>query len=327
MSNVAAAGADGLRHVALRCPGAGEMTESVLRFARDGVQAGEAVLIASAGPVLHRLRLQLGSYGGQVSWTGMPSSGTNPSRIIAAIRAFADEHPSQHIRCVQEPAWHLLRPAHRREAIRQEALVNLALAGTRAVVLCAFDSQLGGTDVASMQRTHPLLARDGRWEPSASFAADPAVPPECDEPLPLPPAPAAALTYRADQARVREFTAEQARRAGLPDERITDLVIAVGELAGNTLAHTSGPGTLWVWAADGELLCQVSDSGHITDPLAGSFLPGLATPGGGRGLWVMHQLCDLAEVRTGPAGTTIRIHMRLPAVPAGHEPVSGCSHR
>jgi len=25
----------------------------------------------------------------------------------------------------------------------------------------------------------------------------------------------------------------------------------------------------------------------------------------------VHQLCDLVEIRTGPAGTTIRVHLRL----------------
>jgi hypothetical protein len=31
----------------------------------------------------------------------------------------------------------------------------------------------------------------------------------------------------------------------------------------------------------------------------------------GHGLWVVHQLCDLVELRTGASGTTIRLHMRL----------------
>jgi hypothetical protein len=39
--------------------------------------------------------------------------------------------------------------------------------------------------------------------------------------------------------------------------------------------------------------------------------PDRAAPGGGRGLWVVHQVCDLAQIRSGPAGTTIRVHMRL----------------
>jgi hypothetical protein len=33
---------------------------------------------------------------------------------------------------------------------------------------------------------------------------------------------------------------------------------------------------------------------------------------GGKGLWVVNQLCDLVQARTGPAGTTTRLHMSLP---------------
>jgi anti-sigma regulatory factor (Ser/Thr protein kinase) len=88
--------------------------------------------------------------------------------------------------------------------------------------------------------------------------------------------------------------------------------LAVGELTANTLAHTSGSGALTMWATRMAVTCQVRDSGHIIDPLAGQLRPGPAVPGGGRGLWVVHQLCDLVQMRSGADGTTIRVHMRLP---------------
>ena len=118
------------------------------------------------------------------------------------------------------------------------------------------------------------------------------------------------LTYRDDLAGVRAFAAAQAGRAGLTASRTRDLVISVSELAANTWRHTDADGTVHIWAADGELLCQVHDSGHISDPLAGRRRP---APGAvnGSGLWVVYQLCDLAELRTGPADTTIRLHFRL----------------
>ncbi|HEY3036815.1 MAG TPA: ATP-binding protein, partial [Streptosporangiaceae bacterium] len=74
--------------------------------------------------------------------------------------------------------------------------------------------------------------------------------------------------------------------------------------------HTDATGTLHIWAADGELLCQFHDSGQIRDPLAGRRR---AAPGAvnGHGLWVVHQICDLVELRTDSTGTTIRLHFRL----------------
>jgi anti-sigma regulatory factor (Ser/Thr protein kinase) len=129
-------------------------------------------------------------------------------------------------------------------------------------------------------------------------------------PLSTPPDGAEVLRYRASLADVREFTAARARRAGLPPARVSDLVIAVSELAANTLAHTSGPGTLALWVTDDEVICQVQDQGQITDPLAGRMRPAPDALDGGRGLWVVHQACDRVQIRTGPAGTTVRVHMR-----------------
>jgi anti-sigma regulatory factor (Ser/Thr protein kinase) len=130
-------------------------------------------------------------------------------------------------------------------------------------------------------------------------------------PLPRPPASAAAIGYRDDLAAVRRFTATQARQAGLRPSRVADLVIAVHELAANTLAHTAGPGTLTIWSTPREVICQVSDTGHITDPLAGTRPNRFRGPRAHVGLWVVQQICDLAEIQTSPEGTVIHLHMLL----------------
>ena len=130
-----------------------------------------------------------------------------------------------------------------------------------------------------------------------------------DEALSTPPDDAEVLRYRADLAEVRKFTAAQALRAGLTPDRANDLVIAVAELAANTLIHTSGPGTLTIWVTDDEVICQVQDQGQITDPQAGMVRHAPDAPGGGRGLWVVYQVCDQVEISTGRAGTTLRVHM------------------
>src|SRR6266480_4203810 len=98
---------------------------------------------------------------------------------------------------------------------------------------------------------------------------------------------------------VRPFAAQRARLAGLAPGRVADLVSAVSELAANTMSHTTGLGTLSMWVAGGEVICQVEDTGQITDVLAGTAWRDPVAPGGGRGLWVVHQVCDLAEIRTG----------------------------
>ena len=105
------------------------------------------------------------------------------------------------------------------------------------------------------------------------------------------------------------------RCAGLTPSRIPDLVLAISELAANTVRHTDGGGTLQVWQTRGELICQVADTGHLTDPLAWHRPPSDELLGG-NGLWLVNQVCDLVQARTGQAGTTIRLHMSL----NGHSP-------
>jgi len=124
------------------------------------------------------------------------------------------------------------------------------------------------------------------------------------------------LRYGRNLTDVREFTASQASRADLAPDRVTDLVIAIAELAANTLAHTNGSGAVTFWATADEVIGQVQDHGHITDPLAGKVRPAPDAPGGGRGLWLVHEVCDQVEIRTGRAGTTVRVHMRRCPKPA-----------
>lgn len=126
----------------------------------------------------------------------------------------------------------------------------------------------------------------------------------------LPPADAVSITYRDNLAEVRRFVWAHAANAGLPPSRTRDLVIAASELAANTLNHTTSGGILHLWAVPGEVLCQVHDSGHLTDPEAGQVRPP-PDAGHGHGPWVVRQLCDTVDISTGTGGTTICLHMQL----------------
>ena len=117
-------------------------------------------------------------------------------------------------------------------------------------------------------------------------------------------------TYRSDLSRVRALVLRQAREAGLTESRANDLVLAVSEVAANTLRHTGAPGTLAMWHDANEVVCEIRDEGTITDPLAGHRKP---PPGasGGHGLWLVRQVCDLVELTSDADGTTVRMHMAL----------------
>ena len=141
-------------------------------------------------------------------------------------------------------------------------------------------------------------------------------PPPAPPPLPPPGDDATCHTYRTDLAKVRALVLQQARAAGLGEGRANDLVLAVSEVAANTLRHTQSAGTLTIWRQAGELVCEIQDEGTITDPLAGQRRPGPDATGG-HGLWLVYQVCDLVELRSDETGTTIRMHMAINPPPAG----------
>jgi anti-sigma regulatory factor (Ser/Thr protein kinase) len=118
-----------------------------------------------------------------------------------------------------------------------------------------------------------------------------------------------AFTVR-DLGVVRRFVSGGAQEALMDSKRARDLVLAVNELATNSLCHGGGTGTLRMWVEGGELLCEVRDRGHIADPLVGRIAP---KPGqlSGRGLWVVSRLCDLVQIHSTPTGSVVRVHMRL----------------
>jgi anti-sigma regulatory factor (Ser/Thr protein kinase) len=85
-------------------------------------------------------------------------------------------------------------------------------------------------------------------------------------------------------------------------------VTAVHEIAADTVVHATGAGTLRIWRDGTALVCEIQDDGRITDPLAGRH-PDSPHDDSGYGLRIAHELCDLVELRSGPWGTTIRLHV------------------
>jgi anti-sigma regulatory factor (Ser/Thr protein kinase) len=157
--------------------------------------------------------------------------------------------------------------------------------------------------------SHPLLVDRAGMRASRQYRRDDLLAP-FDAPLPCPPAVAELLSFDGETLEpVRMAVAAHARRSRLAVDRIEDLVLAVSEVAANSVRHGGGHGLLRVWQQGAELVCEVRDSGRIRDPLAGRSRPGLAQLGGW-GLWLAHQLCDLVQVRSDTDGTVVRLLMR-----------------
>jgi anti-sigma regulatory factor (Ser/Thr protein kinase) len=129
-----------------------------------------------------------------------------------------------------------------------------------------------------------------------------------EHPLEPPPAAATAHRYGHDLRPVRAAVSAHATSCGLSADRTVDLVLAVSEVAANSLRHAGGMGVLLTWRTEDEVVCQVEDDGTITDPLAGRRRA--ASDAAGHGLWVVNQVCDLVELRSARGRTTVRMHMR-----------------
>jgi len=298
-------------HAALLHSSTDEFVAGALGFVNAGLDEDEPVLVSAPGPGISFLRERMDGRAHRVDWADTAADGANPARIMPVLRAFAEAHVGRPVRFLQELAWAARTRAEQREAIRHEALINVAFAAARVRVLCSYDSaRLDPAIIRSAMSTHPVFVAGGTTKPSPAYDAGMVLPDEWNQPLCRPPDGAAGLAYREDLAMVRSFAASQATRLGLPPDRVLDLVLAVGEIASNTFLHTDAGGTLAIWTAGNELVCQVQDSGHITDPLAGRRRPA-ADEDGGHGLWLVHQVCDLVELRSAPGETVIRLHMRL----------------
>ena len=130
-----------------------------------------------------------------------------------------------------------------------------------------------------------------------------------------PPPHAAGFEFEAEHlAAVRALAAAQAAEAGVPSERVDDFVIVANELASNAVAHGEAPRRVAIWPDRGEVVCEVSNRGRIAGLLPGKHrrLAPRRNPAcdgkAGMGLWIVHQLCEQVELRTGEH-TIVRAHL------------------
>jgi len=302
---------DRFAHPALLYRDDEEYLAGTLPYIRDGLSAGEPVAVAVPGANLQLIRAALGDDADRVSLLDMTTAGRNPGRILPTVLlSFADTHPDRRVRLIGEPIWAGRSAAEYPACAQHEALINVAFADRAATILCPYNAALlDPAWIADAYRTHPVLfTAAGRFD-SLHYDDPIAVAAGFNRPLSARPADAAALVVDIHTLpAARRFIAEHAIRAGLPAERVSDLVLAVNELAGNSAEHGGGVGELSVWTQADYLVCQLADRGHVSDPLAGR-IPVPADAPGGRGLLLVNRLCDLVRMHTTPTGTTVRVHL------------------
>jgi anti-sigma regulatory factor (Ser/Thr protein kinase) len=299
-------------HPALFYRGVQGYLAGTMPFIREGLELGEPVAVAVPGQHLRMLRAELGESATQVSWVDIGQAGRNPGWIIPGVlRRFADAHPHGRARIIGEPIWPGRSENEYPACVQHEALINLAFTGRAMTILCPYDTgKLHPRVLADAGATHPFLIDDEGERQSAEYAPE-HIRRTYDVPLAEPAGRPVLLAFdETNLGQARTLAVEQARRAGLDADRVMDVELAVNEMAANSLAHGGGAGRLRIWSQDAYLICEVHDTGFISDPLVGRH-PLTLDMSGGRGVLVVNQLSDLVRMHTRPGRTTIRAHFIL----------------
>ncbi len=173
-------------------------------------------------------------------------------------------------------------------------------------MLCPYDAEnLDAFALAGAELTHPGLIEGGHRRPSHHYG----------EPLQTalaeqwPLDPAVDPRFAGDLRDLRDALARDPVAASLDAMRRGDLVFATNEAVTNVVKHGDGHARLRLWVDGADVVSEVTCVSRVEDVMAGRRRPA-GDPAAARGLWLINQICDLVELRSGAAGTTLRMHIR-----------------
>jgi anti-sigma regulatory factor (Ser/Thr protein kinase) len=303
----------GFRHEAFLYSGDDEFVDGISGFVQNGIARGDAMLVVVDAPKIDRLRRAFADDSSSVAFADMQTVGRNPALIIQTWRDFvvAHAHTGRALRGVGEPVSPARSEAALVECHIHEWLLNAAFETEPDFwMLCPYDTtELGRSDVARAVANHPYLRDDGGRASPGEGQPD-AVDPLMSR-LPAPPSHAETMSF--GQESIHELRADvehRAHAAGIDDQSIEGLVLAVSEVATNAVVHGHGGGRAAVWLAEGSFICELRGPGRITDPMVGRVRPARGQMHG-YGIWLANQFCDLVQIRSFEDGTTVRLHLAL----------------
>ena len=282
-------------------------------FIDDALDHGEPVLISVPAVRLHPLQEQYAS-ADLARFVPMEDLGRNPAWIIPAWTDFVTPHiaAGHAVRGIGEPIWPGRTADELVECHRHEELLNVAMRDCAGFsLLCPYDTrELDDAALTTARENHGHLHQHGDTSTNPAFVAE--VSAQLSAVLRDPPAWAESVAFDRDDAwSVRRKVAAAGGAAGLDAEQLEDLAVATSEALTNTVEHGGGSGEILWWSEPGRFLCEIRDHNPIADPLVGRVRPD-PTRGGGRGMWLIHQLCDLVQIREPGDGTkTIRLHLAI----------------
>jgi anti-sigma regulatory factor (Ser/Thr protein kinase) len=300
----------GLEHDALIYGSDEALMTTLVPWLRDGFEHEDGAVVATTSSHIAQLRDALGTDEGSVKFLSADDMYVHPVQTIAAWQRMLSDAVDTGVtytRIVGEVRFGATEDLQT-SWTRYESALNAIFEYSPAWIVCPYDVRaLPPAVIEQAWRTHPTV-----WD-STRHASDRYEIParllrEIVEPgRAVTGPPSIELEIDGTLGGVRESVRALGLEAALPRARVEELVLAVSELAGNTVRHAGGGGKLALWLTREGVVCEVTDhGGGLKDPLAG-LVPPKPSASAGMGLWIARQLSDSFAIGADGVGTTVRI--------------------
>ena len=151
-----------LAHQAFLYDGAEQFAEAMAPLVRAGAERGDSVLVAAKRASTEALLAELGDDAEGIELHDTLEWHPRPvDRLMAVQQAIAELPPDTGLLALGEPIWQG-SAAMRREWVRYESTINVALADAPLRFICLYDrSELPEEILGHGRGTHPELVADG----------------------------------------------------------------------------------------------------------------------------------------------------------------------
>lgn len=245
-----------------------------------------------------------------VDFVDMHELGHNPAQIIPAWQHFLDTNARQRspIRGIGEPIWPDRRPQELLECQFHEALLNVAIDPEIPFwLICPYDVETLSPDVLDeAHRSHPVILDSHSYHGSSRYGGRAHVESIFTAELTeLKLQPTVAVFTKNNVTRIGAYAKLEFHVSGLASKEASDLAEVIQRLASSSIQRGATLGTIRIFSQPDDLICDVVDDTVVIDPLIGRRAP---RKGEDDSLWIANQACDLVQVRSSSAGTTVRVH-------------------
>lgn len=302
-------GSTSVTHSAFLYDTAAQYLGFLVPFICEGLHRDESVAVATSRRHIASLRRALGADAATVRFLPSDEWYVRPVRTIAgwAEMLRAARAAGRVARLVGEVEFR----GDDRSWVRFESALNAALTGP-GHLLCPYDrTHLPRHLVDAARRTHHVL-HDGGWHHSDAYVAPERFLDEVAEPVhPVDGEPIIVIPVGDTVMGLRAHLRDRATAEDwLPPDRVEMLVLAISEIATNSIRHGGRHRELRVWVDRDAVVCEIADDGpHPPHPLAGYLPPSPGMPGG-MGLWLVAQTCDALSLRADGGRTYARFALR-----------------